>query len=327
MGKWQFPPKQEIQVAGYMDSEQPIYFQNMNMTQVEERLEKNDVIIIPIGSTECHGPHACYGEDTFLVTRMAEQVAKATGCTVSQPVWFGSHPYHHMGMPGTIPINEDVFTAYLAQVMAGFWNAGFRKQILLNGHGQEYVIPTAIHQFARKYQVPGVFINLNWYYAIPEYLDINKKGKGVFETPFNHADEQETSFSLALFPEMIDMNLAVDTEFHGFLPPGHIDSAANIYGRAIKWYCHAGAGTIEVVGNPEGVVGKATLADGKKAEPGLTALLDYLEKLVKDILEKFPAGELPPVDKVTQRFTEEELELLKKGPLKGGKHIYTIAAY
>lgn len=326
MSKWQIPPKQEVKVAGYMDSEEPIYMQNMNMKQAEERLKKNDVIIIPVGSTECHGAAACYGEDTFLVTRMAEQVAKKTGCTVSQPIWFGSHPYHHMGMPGTIPIHENTFCDYLAQIMAGFWNAGFRKQIFLNGHGQEYVIPTAIHQFARKYQVPGVFLNVNWYYAIPEYLNVDSD-KCEFETPFIHADEQETSFSLALFPEMIDMSLAEDTQSHGFLPEGHVDKAGNIYGKAIKWYAHAGAGTIEVAGNPEGNVGKTTLADAKKAEPGLNALLDYLEKLVNDILEKFPAGELPPTNKVTQRFTDEELEALKKGPLKGGKHIYTIADY
>ncbi|MCB6346865.1 creatininase family protein [Clostridium sp. AF18-27] len=326
MSKWQIPYPQEVKVAGYMDSDEPIYFQNMTMKQSEERLKENDILILPIGSTECHGAHACYGEDTFLVTRMAEQVAKKTGCTVSQPIWFGSHPYHHMGMPGTIPINENTFCDYIAQVLAGFWNAGYRKIILLNGHGQEYVIPTAIHQFARKYQVPAVMMNVNWYYAIPEYLKVGDP-KCRFETPFNHADEQETSFSLALFPEMIHMEDAPDTDLHTFLPPGHIDNAGNIYGRAVKWYCHAGAGTIEVVGNPEGVVGKAKLATAEKAIPATEALLDYLEKLVNDIHEKWPAGVLPECDKVTQRFTEETLEDLKKGPLNGGKHIYTIAAY
>ena len=93
MSKWQIPYPQEVKVAGYMDSDEPIYFQNMTMKQSEERLKENDILILPIGSTECHGAHACYGEDTFLVTRMAEQVAKKTGCTVSQPIWFGSHPF------------------------------------------------------------------------------------------------------------------------------------------------------------------------------------------------------------------------------------------
>ena len=140
-----------------------------------------------------------------------------------------------------------------------------------------------------------------------------------------HADEAETSYSLGLFPEMIQMEHAVDTEPHGFLPPGHVDSAANAYQRPIPWYAHAGLGTIEVVGNPEGVVGKATLADGEKARAGLEALLDYMVKLHDDIMEKFPVGKIPDANLVTQRFTQEEVDELVKGPLKGGKHLYTVA--
>ncbi len=102
-----------------------------------------------LGATEAHGPNAPIGEDIFLVTRMAEAVAERTGCTVSEPLWWGSHPYHHLGIPGTVVIPEDVFTAFVRAMIAGFWNMGFRKQILLNGHGQEYVIPTAIHQFGK----------------------------------------------------------------------------------------------------------------------------------------------------------------------------------
>jgi creatinine amidohydrolase len=317
--KWQIPPD-----GGHMDAADGIYFQNMTMLEVEERLKVNDLLIIPVGSTEAHGPHACYGEDTFLVTRMAEAVAERTGCTVSQPVWFGSHPYHHLGMPGTVPVDEDTFTAYLSSIIAGFWNTGFRKQILLNGHGQEYVIPTAIHRFGKTYQVPSIVINLNWYYAIQPFIKDKAHG-GPFDTPFVHADEAETSFSLALFPEMINMEDAVDTEFHGFLPPGHVDSACNAYQRAIPWYAHMGLGTIEIAGNPEGVVGKATLADAEKAREGVEALLDYITKLHDDILEKFPAGVLPEAPLVTQRFTQEEVDELIKGPLKGGKHLYTVA--
>ncbi len=71
MNKWHLPPS-----GGHMESASKIYLQNMTGKQVEERLKKNDVIIIPIGSTEAHGPHAPYGEDTFLVTRMSEMVAE-----------------------------------------------------------------------------------------------------------------------------------------------------------------------------------------------------------------------------------------------------------
>jgi len=307
-----------------MDKPSGIYLQNMTGSEVQERLKKNDLIIIPVGSTENHGPHACLGEDTFLVTRMAEQVAQKTGCTVAQPIWYGSHPYHHLGMPGTIVVDDDTFKALIRSVMAGLWNAGFRKQIYLNGHGQEYVIPSAIHQFAKKYQVPGVFINLNWYHAIPQYCKDLAHG-GPFETPFIHADEVETSFSLALFPEMIKMETAVDTKPRGYLPEKHIDKAGCLYQRPLRWYDHVGGGPIEVFAYPEGVVGKATLAKAEKAREGLINLLNYMVELVDDVMKKFPVGELPPVNEITQK-PREEIEAVIKGPLsKGGRNIYTLA--
>lgn len=319
MAYWNFPPK------GKMESESGIYLQNMTWKQVEERLKRNDIIIIPIGSTEAHGPHAPSGEDTFLVTRMAEMVAERVGCTVAQPIWYGSHPYHHIGMPGTVVVDDDVFKAYIRSVMAGLWNAGFRKQILLNGHGQEYVIPSAIHQFAKRFQVPGIFINLNWYHAIPEYVKSKEHG-GPFETPFIHADEVETSFSLALFPELIHMEDAVDTKPIGFLDKQgeHVDKAGNVYQKPITWYGQVGLGPMEVYAYPEGVVGKATLAKAEKAVGGLRVLLDYIAKLHDEILARFPPGKLPPIEQVTQR-RREEIEDIVKGPLKGGRHIYTIA--
>ncbi len=54
-------------------------------------------------------------------------------------------------------------------------------------------------------------------------------------------------------------------------------------------------------------------------------LFDYMEKLIHDIMEKFPPGKVPPLDQTSQRFTAKELEELLKGPLKGGKHLYTVA--
>ncbi|MBM3213251.1 creatininase family protein, partial [Candidatus Poribacteria bacterium] len=318
MSEWEIPLGQ-----GHMDKASGVYLQNMTMHAIKERLKKNDIIIVPVGSTENHGANAPLGEDTFLVTKMAEAIALKTGCTVTQPIWYGSHPYHHMGMPGTIIVDEEIFTGLLRAVMAGLWNMGFRKQILLNGHGQEYVIPVAIHQFAKRYQVPGVFVNLNWYHAVPEYCKTRDKG-GPYETPFIHADEAETSWALAILPEFMDMERAVDTKPRGYLSEGHIDKAGNIYNRPIKWYAHVGLGPIEVTAYPEGVVGKTTLADASKAQAGVGALLDYILKLHNDIRSKFPPGKLPLIEEMTQK-SREEIEAVIKGPLaKGGRSIYTI---
>ena len=126
MSKWNLPAK-----GGHMEAQDGIYYQNMTTKMVEARLKKNDVILIPVGSTENHGPSAPYGEDTYLDTRLCELVAEKTGCTVAQPIWYGSHPYHHLGQKGTIMIPEKILADYLAYVFAGFWNTGFRKICLL----------------------------------------------------------------------------------------------------------------------------------------------------------------------------------------------------
>ena len=115
-----------------------------------------------------------------------------------------------------------------------------------------------------------------------------------------------------------------DTAPKGFMPPDHVDKGGDVYHAPIKGHEQVGFGGIEVVMTPEGVVGRPSLADASKAAAGLDALLDYMVRLIGDILERFPAGELPPADKVTMR-SPEEIESLLKGPLHGGKHLYTIA--
>ncbi len=307
---------------GSMDKADKVYFQNMTGKQVKERLKENDIIIIPIGSTEAHGDGQCFGEDTFLVTRMAETVAKVTGCTVSQPIWFGSHPWAHMGMPGTIVIPEDTFTNYLRCIFAGFWNAGFRKMILLNGHGQEYVIPNAIHQFGKIWQVPAIIMFVNWPTVIPNYLKDKAHG-GPFETPFAHADEVEASYSLALFPEMNSMADMVDSNPVSKWPKGWIDKGGDVYQSPIPGHAQIGAGGLEVKVYPEAVIGKPSLADAKKAEEGLEVLFDFMVALHDEIRRQYPVGKLPPIETASEK-PRELIEEVIKGPLNGGRSIYAI---
>jgi creatinine amidohydrolase/Fe(II)-dependent formamide hydrolase-like protein len=171
--------------------------------------------------------------------------------------------------------------------------------------------------------VPCILISLHWPTVIHDFLKDKAHG-GPFETPFQHACEVEASYSLALFPEFMHMDLAVDTKPEGFLPPGYVDKGGEVYHAPIKGHEHVGLGGAEVLVYPEGVIGRPSLADPEKAKPGLDALLDFMVKLIDDIMTRFPAGVLPPAEKVTQR-DREEIEALLKGPLNGGKHIYTVA--
>ena len=320
ISKWVFPQ------AGKLESANPkLYLQNMTIKEVEERLKVNDLVILVIGSLENHGPSCPLGQDTYQCTRMAEIIAEKTGCTLAPPIFYGSHPFHHLGMPGTVVIPEDIFNGQIRAIIAGLWNMGFRKQILFNNHGQEYVIPTAIHQFAKKYQVPAIILNYNWYHGISELIAGKEHCKECnFDTTFIHADEVETSFAMALCPEYVNEAEREDTQPRGFLDSKFFDKAGNCLHRPICWYGAVGAGPVEFAAYPQGVVGAQTKASAEKARTSIEKILDTFEEMVNMIMEKYPPGTLPDWKELTQRFSEEEMEMLLKGPLKGGKHIYTV---
>ena len=122
----------------------------------------------------------------------------------------------------------------------------------------------------------------------------------------------------------MDPSLFVDNKPGGFLPPGHTDKGGDVYHNPIKGHEHVGLGGIEVKVYPEGVIGSPTKASADKAIAGANDLMDYMCKLIGDIMTVFPAGVLPPVEKVTMR-SKEEVEEYVKGPLNGGKSIYTLA--
>ncbi len=317
MGDWQLPPE-----GGHMDKPSKIYFQTMTKLEIEQRLKEDDVLIVPVGSTENHGASGPTGEDTFIVTRMAEMVAQKTGCTLAEPIWYGSHPFHHIGQPLTIPLPDNVFIDYLRAIITGFWNSGFRKQIYISIHGQEYALPVALQEWNKKYQVPAMLFFVDVPRVMGQTL-MDKAHGGPYDRPFQHACEAEQSISLSLFPEMCDMEHAENTDVKGFLPPGHVDRGGDIYGYPIPGHCQVGNVGIECITFPEGVLGHAKDAEAQKATASINKFCDYLVKLHDDILAAFPVGCLPPAELMSQR-DPEEIEKLLKGPLHGGKHIYTL---
>jgi creatinine amidohydrolase/Fe(II)-dependent formamide hydrolase-like protein len=298
------------------------YIQTTVRWQVQENRRKNDIVFIPVGCTELHGAHLPSASDTLYVSQILEGVRRFTakqGAPISlalPPLNYGSHPYHHMGMPGTIPVRENVARELLIDVMLGFWNDGFRKQILINNHGHLWMLESAIQQFMKRYHLPGIFRVIDWHRAVREFFRTTEKG-GKWDTNFVHADESETSLGLFLHPEMVDMRYAVDTEGKSYLPDGHFDKSVDPFGRPSRWSEGEGHFAIEIAATPEGVVGKATHGAAEKAKRPVAAILRYLTLLNDQILEAFPPGTVPPVQEVTLR-TAEDLEPYLREPLSEG---------
>jgi len=305
------------------------YIQTTTRWQVEENRRKNDIVFIPVGCTELHGAHLPSASDTLYVSQIVEGVRRYTarrGAAVNlalPPLMYGAHPYHHIGMPGTVIIRENVVRELLIDVMLGLWNDGFRKQVIVNNHGQLWVLESAIHQFQMRYQLPGVFRVIDWHRAVREFFRTREKG-GKLETNFVHADESETSLGLLLHPDMVDMRYAVDTEGKGYLPDGHFDKSVDPFSRPSRWSEGEGQIVIEIAATPEGVVGKARSGSAEKAKRPMAAILRYLTLLNDQILDAFPVGKLPPTEEVTLR-TEEEMEPFLREPLsEGWKPVYAL---
>jgi len=305
------------------------YIQTTVRWQVEENRRKNDIVFIPIGCSELHGAHLPSASDTLYVSQILEGVRRYTAkrgaaCNLAlTPLNYGSHPYHHMGMPGTIPVRENVARELLIDVMLGLWNDGFRKQILVNNHGHLWMLESAIQQLQKRYHLPGIFRVIDWHRAVREFFRTSEKG-GKLDTNFVHADESETSLGLLLHPDMVDMSYAVDTEGISYLPEGHFDKSVDPFSRPSRWSEGEGHFAIELAATPEGVVGKATAGSAEKAKRPMVAILKYLTLLNDQILEAFPAGKVPPVEEITLR-TEADMEPYLREPLsEGWKPAYAL---
>jgi creatinine amidohydrolase len=324
LGDYEIPSAPELGKAGS-------YIQTTVRQKLIENRRKNDIVFIPVGCTENHGLHTVSGLDTFMVTQICEGVRRYTakrGEPVNlalSPLFYGAHPYHHLGMPGTVMLSEKSVREMMIDVMLGLWNDGFRKQIIVNNHGQLWVLESALQEFMKRYQLPGIFQVLDWHRAVREFFGPTGKADAM-ETEFVHADEAETSIALLLFPPgMVDMSLAhKGTQGISYLPDGHFDKSVDPLRRPHRWSEGEGHAAIEIRATPEAVVGRPALGSARKAKRPVAAILKYLTLVNNEILQAFPAGTVPPVDKITLRSREEMEPYLKEPQSPGWKSVYEL---
>jgi creatinine amidohydrolase len=307
-----------------------VYLQMMTRNQLISQRRKNDIVFIPIGCTENHGLHLPSATDTLFVSQILEGLRRYIGnrdgappALSLPPLNYGAHPFHHMGMPGTAIVREDIVREVLIDMMLGLWNDGFRKIIMINNHGHLWMLEAAIQQFQKRYQLPGIFRVLDWHRAARESFREKKFG-GEYGTTFVHACEAETSLALYLFPDIVEMEYAVNTTGKGYLPDGHFDKSVDPYRRPSRWSEGEGHFAIEIAATPEGVVGNAADGEAYKAKKPLAMILKYLTILHDDILTAFPAGTVPPVEEVTLRTAEEMEPYLLEPQSEGWKSVYGL---
>lgn len=313
------PSAPELGIAG-------TYIQNTPRAVQIEKRRRDDIVFVPLGCTENHGLHNNTGLDTFMCSQIVEGVRRYTKKHSQEvnlalpPLNYGGHPYHHIGMPGTVIMPEEVVKETLIYTMLGLWNDGYRKIIFINNHGHLWMIESAIQEFCKRYQLPGIFRVIDWHRAVREFFYPTADELSL-ETHFVHADEAETSVALLMFKEMVDMQYVQDKLGESLLPDGHMDKSVDPFRRPCRWSEGEGHAAIERSATPEGIVGVPSQSDARKAKRPIVAILKYLTLLHDQILEAYPAGTVPPVDKVSLRDPKEMEPFLKEPLSEGWKSI------
>ena len=235
--------------------------------EIEERLKKVDTAILPCGAIEQHGPHLPLDVDYFDADYLARKVADA--CQDPKPFVIPPIPYgvsyHHSDFKGTIAVTNNALSALIYDIGMSLAHNGIKKLVILNGHGDN--VPTLTYAAQMINRDAKIFVcvetgetsDVDLYNLIDTHNDI-------------HAGEIETSTTLAIRPELVNMDKAVDDTLD--LDNEYLDYTSE---RGVSWYVHTERLT------KSGVMGNATKATAEKGhqmwEIMIRKMADFVETI------------------------------------------------
>lgn len=161
----------------------------------ERYFSENDMVILPIGSTECHGRHMPLGTDTLIPDKILNLIEEKNDNILIAPMIPYGACQSLAGYPGTINIDSDVLYQYVYQIVDGLYNHGARKILVLNGHGGNI---KTIERIGLEFDKKGAMVvMLNWWLMA---WDMKPEWKG------GHGGGEETAGVMAVDPSLVDMS-------------------------------------------------------------------------------------------------------------------------
>jgi creatinine amidohydrolase len=169
--------------------------ERMTWQEVAARAEAGvDAVLIPIGTTEQHGPHMPLDTDCFIARSLAE---RAAGLGAEQglsilvaPTLNVTLSWYHMQFPGSLRLSTTTFLQVFREVCDSLVHHGFENLVAVNGHGGN---------------VAGLTVAVNHYFEttgrrvfLAQWWDLASDVLAAVEGPLIHAEEAETSLALAL---------------------------------------------------------------------------------------------------------------------------------
>lgn len=238
----------------------------LTVSEFEEAREKaGRVAMVPIGSLETHGPHLPLGNDGLKIGKIADMVAQVEPVVVL-PTLFYTQSYQAKLWPGALCIHSELLTALLENICDEAYRNGFEKIVLLHGHGGNTPVMEGFLRLvadkAKPYSV----------YSIPPWAGLWELIEEIKETDaIGHACEMETSISLYLFPEGVNMEAVRGKVFQR-----RTDLDVSPASTPVDWMANWPEG-------PLGEPSKATVEKGEKlVKRWVEVVVDALRRIKQD---------------------------------------------
>jgi creatinine amidohydrolase len=249
--------------------------------QVKEAAAAGKVAVIPVATIEDHGFHLPIDTDLRLCSEVCERAVEAAADrAVLVPAINHGYSPHHMDFPGALTIGADTFIKYGVDVCRSLTHHGFRRILIVNGHGSNTPFVDII---ARLTVVEtGALVAAVNYWNAPGVHDVaNSLRESDPIGGMNHACEFETSIYLALRPELVDMSKAVRELSH--------EPTKNYWTDLV-----GGDGPLVMMEHwsaisKSGVMGDPTKATAEKGTKLLSAAVTGLVELIDEIHTRRPA--------------------------------------
>ncbi|GHH47223.1 creatininase family protein [Lentzea cavernae] len=152
------------------------------------------VAVLPVGSTEQHGPHLPLATDAVIAWTVASEIAaRYPQVRLLPPIQF-SCSQEHADWPGTVSISARTLISVVTDIADSLRRNGVTNVVLVNGHGGNYVLSNVVQEGEGLALFPG---RDDWAFA--------REKAGIETSAYSdmHAGELETSILLHAHPDLV----------------------------------------------------------------------------------------------------------------------------
>jgi creatinine amidohydrolase len=217
--------------------------------------------LVPLGSTEQHGPHLPLATDHLIAEAFARAAAERTGYLCTPTITVGVSP-HHRQFTGTMWVDAPVFRDYVESFTRNLAYHGIDRVIYVNAHGGNV---SHLREVGRRLRDDEVLYAVEWMWdeSIPDLVD------DLFAQNGPHGGPKETAMIQHLRPDLVHDDRLDDARDGGVLDVEAADTRA-----------HGARTFYDAADNSDnGVFGDQTDATGEKGERMFEAATEQLVRL------------------------------------------------